>query len=315
MNDNRKNLGPPRVIAVAGPTASGKSSLAMKLALKFDGEIISCDSMQIYRGMDIGTAKDSDEDRALVPHHMIDTADPSESFSCSDYAVMASACADDIISRWKLPIFCGGTGLYLDSVLAGERYSPEAGPEPLRSELTGLDDETLRIMLRSCDSRSFFSADAANRRRLIRALEIFYSTGVPKSLRDERSKAVPPRYEALKIVLGFADRDELYRRIDSRVDEMFEAGLAGEAVKLYSSDLSDTAGQAIGYKELFRRIDLGEPPERASEDVKLATRHYAKRQIAWFKRYKDAVWLEGTDPDLFEKACGLVSGFLKKDQL
>lgn len=310
MKEKHSDFRPPRVIAVVGPTASGKSSLAMKLALKYGGEIISCDSMQIYRGMDIGTAKDSDDDMTAVPHHMIDIADPSENFSCSDYAVMASACADDMIARGKLPIFCGGTGLYLDSVLSGDRYSPAAESEPLRTELSDLDDDTLRLMLRTCDSRSYSSADIVNRRRLIRALEIFYSTGLPKSLWDERSKAVPPRYRALKIALGFSDRDELYRRIDDRVDAMFAAGLADEAIRLYRSGLSETAGQAIGYKELFRCFDLGRPPLSAAGDVKTATRHYAKRQMTWFRRDREAVWLEGSDPCLFDRACAAVNEFL-----
>ena len=300
-----------RVIAVTGPTASGKSALALRLALEFGGEIIACDSMQVYRGMDVGTAKDPTEELALVPHHMIDVADPGDRFSCSDYAVMAAERADGIIARGKLPVFCGGTGLYLDSVLSSDRYPEKETPEDLRAAIGQMSDDELRMTLRGCDGETYRTADIMNRRRLTRALEIFYSTGIPKSRWDELSRTLPPRYRALKLAVVWEDREELYRRIDRRVDMMFADGLAEEAVRLYSSPLSDTARQAIGYKEIFDRIEAGEPPESAAEDVKRATRRYAKRQLTWLRRDGEAVRLEGSDPALFEKACAEVRRFLR----
>ena len=302
-----------RIIAVTGPTASGKSALALKLALEFGGEIIACDSMQVYRGMDVGTAKDPPEELALVPHHMIDVADPGDRFSCSDYAVMAAECADGIIARGKLPVFCGGTGLYLDSVISSDRYPEKETPADLRGAIGQMSDDELRTALRGCDSATYGTADIRNRRRLTRALEIFYSTGIPKSRWDALPKTLPPRYRALKLAVVWEDRDELYRRIDRRVDMMFADGLADEAVMLHSSPLSGTARQAIGYKELFDRIEAGEPPENAAEDVKRATRRYAKRQLTWLRRDGEAVMLEGSDPALFEKACAEVRRFLRGD--
>lgn len=316
MPENKSQSTPEkRVIAVTGPTASGKSSLALRLAERFGGEIISCDSMQIYRGMDIGTAKDPPEERALIPHHLIDVADPGDSFSCSDYAALASKAADDVIARGKLPVFCGGTGLYLDSVLASDRFPETQTPPSLRQALETKGDDELRGMLLGCDSVSFRTSDIKNRRRLTRALEIFYTTGLPKSRWDELSRTLPPRYKALRLAVVWQDRDELYKRIDSRVDEMFARGLAGEAEGLYRTRLSDTARQAIGYKEIFDRLDRGEDPMSAMDDVKRATRRYAKRQLTWLRRGGSAVVLEGSDPRIFEKACAAVSRFIGKEQM
>ncbi|MCR5262245.1 MAG: hypothetical protein K6D94_00105, partial [Clostridiales bacterium] len=209
--------------------------------------------------------------------------------------------------------FCGGTGLYLDSVLSSDRYPEKETPEDLRAAIGKMSDDELRMTLRGCDGETYRTADIRNRRRLTRALEIFYSTGIPKSRWDELSRTLPPRYRALKLAVVWEDREELYRRIDRRVDMMFADGLAEEAVRLYSSPLSDTARQAIGYKEIFDRIEAGEPPESAAEDVKRATRRYAKRQLTWLRRDGEAVRLEGSDPALFEKACAEVRRFLLGD--
>ncbi|NLB16271.1 MAG: tRNA (adenosine(37)-N6)-dimethylallyltransferase MiaA [Clostridiales bacterium] len=300
----------PKVIAVTGPTATGKSELAIELARRFDGEIISCDSMQIYKDMDIGTAKLPPRSRKRITHHMIDIIEPEASFSCSDYAAMAAEAADAVISRGRIPIFCGGTGLYLDSVISPDRY-PEQKTDPvLRRTLDSFSDEELISQLRNYDPLSAETVDLKNRRRIIRALELYFQTGITKTEWDARSKKLPPKYAAVKLGLDYKDRQTLYDRIDARVERMFEEGLAEEAKSLYKRELSATARQAIGYKELFSRIESGEPPENAKDAVKQATRRYAKRQLTWFRRDPDAVWLEAGSPGLAEHAAEIVMAFL-----
>ncbi len=277
---------PPVVLAIVGPTASGKSALAMALARRVGGEIISCDSMQVYIGMDIGTAKPSSAERAEIPHHLIDIITPSQEFSCADYSARAVAAVSDIASRGKLPIFCGGTGLYLDSVLEVDGFSPDIDPS-VRASLTELPPHELYSRLCECDPVSASAIHPNNVRRVIRALEIYIGTGMTKSEWDRFSKERGKRFNAVKIGLDFRDRETLYARINARVDEMFAAGLACEMQNL-PHPLCKTAGQAIGYSEFLKYgyDDLALVAERIKQD----TRNYAKRQLTWFRRDPEIHW-------------------------
>jgi tRNA dimethylallyltransferase len=285
----------PKAIAIVGPTASGKSALALELARRIGGEIISCDSMQVYIGMDIGTAKPTPEERAEIPHHMVDIITPAQEFSCADYRSLASAAVDDITARKKLPIFCGGTGLYLDSVLEAERFSPDIDPA-LHEELLKQNPGELYAKLSECDPESAALTHQNNVRRVIRALEIFLGTGVTKSEWDRRSKLAGKRINALKIGLDFRDRALLYKRIDARVDEMIASGLAAEVAAL-PRPLCKTASQAIGYSE-FLKYGTDDLPFVINQ-IKQDTRNYAKRQLTWFRRDPEINWFFIDDsPDL-----------------
>ena len=279
----------PRILAVVGSTAGGKSALALELARRLDGEIVSCDSMQIYRGMDIGTAKPTAQERAAVPHHLIDVAEPHEDFSVMDYVPLAERAVDDILSRGKLPIFCGGTGLYLDAFLRGGMPETPEGDPALRAELTALAAERgaeyLHEQLRAVDPETAESVHPNNLRRVVRALEIYRGTGVPKSEWDRRSRETPPRYRAAVLGLTYTSRELLYSRIDRRVDEMMAAGLLEETRALMEAGVfgrSRTAAAAIGYKELLPHLRGEISLDLAAETLKTATRRYAKRQITWF---------------------------------
>lgn len=291
----------PRIAAVVGPTASGKTALAIELAKIFDGEIISCDSMQIYRGMDIGTAKPTSEETHGIPHHMIDIIEPRENFSAADYAPLAKRAADDILSRGKLPIFCGGTGLYLDSVITANDYANVETDLALRASLleeaqkNGAD--ALWQRLHEVDPKSAESIHKNNIKRVARALEIYLSSGITKTEWDKRSRTRPAPYTPVIIALD-RDREELYSRIDRRVDIMMESGLENEVRSLvYSGRLprSSTAAQAIGYKEMLEYFDEKCALADAVEQIKVSTRHYAKRQLTWFRRNPTVNWIKSAD--------------------
>ncbi len=277
------------VYAVVGPTASGKSALALKIASAFGGEIVSLDSMQIYRRMDIGTAKPTPEERARVPHHMIDIAEPKDTFSCADYVEMADGVIRDIHARGKKAIICGGTGLYLDSLLRGSGFVEGTVDASLRAELLEFarvrGADALHEELRAVDPESAEAIHKNNIKRVCRALEIYRLCGVPKSEIDRQSRLSEPRYNLKCICLMYSNREELYRRIDTRVDSMIEAGLAEETKRLYDEGVfraNSTAAQAIGYKELLPYVLGREALEESAEKLKIATRRYAKRQITWF---------------------------------
>ena len=287
-----------KIAAIVGATASGKTSLSIALAKKYDGEIVSCDSMQIYRGMDIGTAKPTQEEMSGVPHHMIDVCDPDRKFSCTDYAEMALGCINDIISRGKLPILCGGTGLYLDSLLRGVRDDGAESDPSFRDEMQRFADingaEALHAKLEKIDPESALSIHPNNIRRVIRALEVYHTTGITKTRLDELSKEKEDAFDCLTIGLGYENRDILYERIDRRVDEMIKSGLLGEAKTLYEKGLlapDTTAGQAIGYKELLPYLMSLCSLDEAVQALKLDTRHYAKRQMTWFCAKKNINWI------------------------
>ena len=280
---------PILALAVAGPTASGKTALSLPLAKRYGGEILCCDSMQIYRGMDVGTAKATRKEQAAVPHHLLDVVDPTVAFSAADYGELAFRVAGEITLRGHLPIFVGGTGLYLNAALWERHAAPMADDPAYREELSFLaaseGNGAVHDRLRSVDPASADAIHPNNLRRVIRALEIFRVTGKPKSEWDRESLARPPRIRALVLYPTFSDRELLYRRIDLRVDEMFQNGLVAEVEALWRAGrlLPDsTAAQAIGYKEILGYLRGEETEEGARLTVKLATRHYAKRQITWF---------------------------------
>ena len=275
-----------KILVITGPTAAGKSALAIDLALRLDGEIISCDSMQVYRGMDIGTAKPSKSDMELVPHHMIDVADPHCDYSCAEYTEAAREAAGEIIGRGHLPILCGGTGLYIDSFLGANVYCPPV-PKGIRESLEGLSADELYGRLSECDPDSARTIHKNNIKRVIRALEIYIGTGITKSEWDRRSKEAPALFSSVTAVLSYEDRGTLYSRTDARVDLMIKEGLE-EEVRSLDLPREKPAAQAIGYKELYSYFDGCCSYAEAVENIKRATRNYVKRQETWFRRYTDA---------------------------
>lgn len=305
-----------RVIVVCGPTASGKTALGVALAKALDGEVVSADSMQVYRGMDIGTAKPTAEEMEGVPHHMLDVAGPTEDFSVARYVDLAAPVVEDILARGKRPLLVGGTGLYIDNLLAGRSFPPFSGK--IRQELTrrvsteGLDK--LYAELGRVDPVRQAELSPNDEKRILRALEIYYETDKPMSAWSAESQNVPPRFEAVRVGLDFQERRDLWTRIDQRVDQMMAQGLADEARRLLQSGVPPTATamQAIGYKELTAALLGHEPLEAAVETVKLRTRQYAKRQLSWFRRYDDTFWIRWEKQPNFSHALSLSTAFLKE---
>ena len=291
-------------MVVAGPTASGKTRLGIELAKRYNGEIVSADSMQIYRGMDIGTAKASLAERSEIPHHLIDVAEPDENWSVSKFVEEATKVCDALIARGKLPVIVGGTGLYIDSLLSGREFADTQEDKALR---TALSEEYDRVgggkmleKLRAFDPERAEKLAPTDKRRILRAIEIFSLTGKTITQHDAETKALPPRYDAAYIVLNYKERADLYERIEKRVDKMLDEGLFGEVKRLLDGGLSpdSTAMQAIGYKEFSAAVRGEEPLETAVEEVKLRSRQYAKRQVTWFKKKINALWWEwGKIPD------------------
>ena len=288
----------PNILVICGPTASGKTALAAELALRFGGEVVSADSMQVYRRMDIGTAKPTQSEQRGVPHHMIDVAEPEENYSVARYVADAVPIVDGILARGKLPIIAGGTGLYIDHLVAGRQFAPFQPDSGLRPQLQARAREeglpALYAQLAQVDPDAAGSIHPNDEKRIIRALEVFLSTGKPLSQHDRESRALPSRYTPLTIVLNFAQRPHLWERIDRRVDQMMAQGLEGEVRALLESGIPPdcTAMQAIGYKELAAAIRSGLPVQSGAEEVKLRSRQYAKRQLTWFRRNRDARWFE-----------------------
>ena len=295
-----------RVIVVAGPTATGKTRLGIELAKRIGGEIVSADSMQVYRGMDIGTAKATPAERAEAVHHMLDVAEPWEDYSVSRYVREASAVCDRLLAAGKTPILVGGTGLYIDSLLAGRDFSGrQEGDEALRralcEEYDRLGGEAMRERLRTFDPERAEKLHPGDKRRIVRAIEVYTLTGKTISRHDEETRARPPRYDSLRFVLNFAERADLYARIDARVDAMLREGLFGEVEGLLAAGLSPacTAMQAIGYKETARALAGAISREEAAVQIKQNSRRYAKRQLTWFGRDTDArriLWIKLPDP-------------------
>ena len=284
-----------KILCVVGPTASGKTALAIELAKELDGEVVSCDSMQIYRRMDIGTAKPTPEEMQGIPHHMIDICDPTEDFSVSLYTDMATPIVDDILARGKTVIIAGGTGLYVESLIRGNEFSPipatghrqrlEArveteGVEPLLAELEAIDPVSAANSQR-------------NPRRIIRALEVYYESGETITAHNLRTQAIPPRYQPIWIGLDFTQRSDLYARIDKRVEIMLEMGLMDEIRSLLGSGIPEkaTALQAIGYKEFVDALAGRSTMESAVAQVQQSSRRYGKRQLSWFRRNENMNWI------------------------
>ncbi len=287
----------PSVLCVAGPTACGKTRLGVLLAKRYGGEVVSMDSMQVYRGLVIGTAAPTGEEREGVPHHMVGVVSPAESFSVARFAQMADACIQDILGRGRLPVLVGGSGLYLDAVLTGHGFAPgESGGEvrrALRERLDRQGAEALMEELRQVDPEAAGRIHLSDRKRLVRALEVYYETGKTITEHNRESRERPPRYAAATVALAYRERADLYAAIDKRVDGMMAAGLLDEVRSLERMGLpaGATALQAIGYKELLPAL-RGEIALRdAVEEVKLRSRQYAKRQLTWLRRKPDIHWI------------------------
>ncbi|MBE6980545.1 MAG: tRNA (adenosine(37)-N6)-dimethylallyltransferase MiaA [Ruminococcaceae bacterium] len=284
-----------KLICIAGPTASGKTALAVELAKCFNGEVVSCDSMQVYRRMDIGTAKPTADEMQGIPHHMIDVCEPDEDFSVSKYCEMATPIVDDILARGKTAIIAGGTGLYMDSLIKGNDFAPFPATghrQRLEEKLEAVGLESLIAELSAIDPEAAVRSQR-NPRRIIRALEVFYETGETITAHNLRTQAIPPRYSPLWLGLDFEPRQLLYGRIDLRVGLMLEQGLEKEIRDILSSGIpkSCTAMQAIGYKEFVDALDGRCTMEEAADQVRQSSRRYAKRQLTWFKRNKEMNWL------------------------
>ncbi len=305
----------PAVVAVGGATGTGKTALAVALAERFDGEVISADSMQVYRGLDIGTAKATAAERRGVPHHLIDILAPEQPFSVADFTAAAAACIRDITARGRLPIVAGGTGLYISSLLQGIAFAPQKADPALRAALQARWESegpaALYAELQAVDPAGAAALHENDGPRILRALELYAQTG--QKMSEQRAAARPARapYRSLCLCLDCADRQELYRRTDARVDAMLAVGLLAEARTVYQNrERFRTAAQAIGYKEFFPYFAGRAPLESCVAALKTATRHYAKRQLTWFRHQVDAVWLHADAGDVFPRAEACVQAFL-----
>ncbi|AGB18977.1 tRNA (adenosine(37)-N6)-dimethylallyltransferase MiaA [Thermoanaerobacterium thermosaccharolyticum] len=296
------------LLIIVGPTASGKSKLSVELAKFYDGEIISADSMQIYKYMDIGTAKITDEEKQGIPHYMIDIVEPNVKFSVAEFEKMAKPIISNIYRRNKLPIIVGGTGLYIDSLIYIMNFSDYIGNDDFRSALKNiaevLGNDYLFNRLKVVDPKTFDKLHPNDLRRIIRALEVYQFTGKPISVYQElSSKRMNPEYDVIMIGLNFRDRNKLYKRIDDRVDIMLKNNLVNEVVNLLKIGYNkyDTSMQALGYKEIAEYLDGNVTFEEAISNLKKRTRRYAKRQITWFKSYKIINWFYVDDYIDFEE--------------
>lgn len=279
-----------KLIVVAGPTASGKTRLAVEIAKAISGEIISADSMQIYKGMSIATAAPNEEEKQAVPHHLVEFLNADESFSVSDFCSLAKDEISEIIARGNVPVIAGGTGLFIDSLVDNVKFSEAKTDFELRERLMKKSADELYSELLSIDKSAAEKIHKNNKIRVVRALEIYYSSGKTKSTYDMVSKNEKSPYDVLYFVLGYKNRDILYSRINSRVDRMIKNGLVDEARGCLEK-AGGTSAQAIGHKELKLYFDGKASLDEAVDELKKETRHYAKRQITWFKRRENAVWL------------------------
>ena len=276
------------LVAIIGPTASGKTSLAVEICKRIGAEAVSCDSMQIYKGMDIATAKPTVEEMQGIPHHLIGFVNPDESFSVYKYCEFANAAIKDIVSRNKKAVLVGGTGLYYNSLVDNVEYLKDETTSDCREKLKIRAQkegaEVLLEELRGFDPEAAGKLHVNNVGRIIRALEIFYTTGQTKTRQNELSKVNPSPYDVTAICLDARDRQHLYDRINKRVDLMLECGLVEEAEQFFKSQIGNTAKQAIGYKELSPYFNGEKTLEECINNLKMQTRRYAKRQLTWFRR-------------------------------
>lgn len=287
------------VIAVVGPTASGKTKLAIEICKKYDGEVVSADSMQIYRYMNIGTAKPSQEEMEGIPHHLMDFVAPGESFSVAKYVTLAKEVIQDIHSRGKVAVIAGGTGLYVDSLLSNIRFSESKGDEQLRQELSEIavkqSPQALWDMLNEIDPDTAATLHPNNVWRIIRAIEVYRLTGKTMWQTQEESRRQPSPYKALLLGMNYRDRAKLYDRVNLRVDKMLEQGLLEETKQLLEMGFTGTAHQAIGYKELMPYLEGVLPLEVCVDTLKQESRRYAKRQLTWFRRNQNIQWIYADD--------------------
>ena len=287
----------PKIVCIAGPTACGKTTLGVLLAQRFCGEVVSVDSMQIYRSMTVGTAAPTAEEMQGVPHHMIAVADPAEQWSAAEYVSRATPVVDDILARGKLPVLVGGTGLWMDALIRGHGFAKGHAGGAIRRELEArLEREGIAPLLeelRQVDPESAERLHPADTKRILRALEVYRETGSTISAHNAATRMIPPRYDAVWIGLQFADRADMKALIDRRVDKMVQEGLLDEVRALLAMGLprNATAMQAIGYKEFLGVLDGALTEPEAIELVKLRSRQYAKRQLTWLRRNPDIHWI------------------------
>ena len=286
----------PQIITIAGPTASGKTALSILLAKEMDGEIVSCDSMQVYKDMDIGTAKPTLEEQAGIPHHMLSVAEPWEDFSVSRYCAMADPIVEDILRRGKSPIIVGGTGLYMDALIRGNAFAPcpsTGRREELEALAASQGIEAVIERLRAVDPGSAARLHPSDQKRIIRAMEVYLETGMTITEHNRKTQEIPPKYHPIRFTLTDRQRQTLYDRIDRRVDAMVEAGLIEEIQGLLARGIPEkcTAMQAIGYKEFVAALHGACSLEEAAGQVKQSSRRYAKRQLTWFRRNPENIWL------------------------
>lgn len=309
-----------KIICIAGPTASGKTALAVELAKLFAGEVISCDSMQVYKRMDIGTAKPTKEEMDGVVHHMLSVAEPWEDFSVSRYCKMATPILDDILARGKTAIIAGGTGLYMDALIRGNEFAPFPSTgmrEKLEKQAEEEGMEVMLALLNSIDPEAASRLHLKDRKRIIRALEVYYETGSTITEHNRRTQQIPPRYEAIWFAIEDEARQTLYDRIDSRVGEMLERGLLEEIKALLKEGVPEkcTAMQAIGYKEFVEVLAGNGTVEEAADKVRQASRNYAKRQLTWFRRNPNIHWLRRKNGEknrqILETARQIITNFDK----
>ena len=286
----------PQIITIAGPTASGKTALSILLAKEMDGEIVSCDSMQVYKDMDIGTAKPTPEEQQGIPHHMLSVAEPWEDFSVSRYCAMADPIVEDILRRGKSPVIVGGTGLYMDALIRGNAFAPcpsTGRREELEALAASQGIEAVIERLRAVDPGSAARLHPSDQKRIIRAMEVYLETGMTITEHNRKTQEIPPKYHPIRFALTDRQRQTLYDRIDRRVDTMVEAGLIEEIQGLLARGIPEkcTAMQAIGYKEFVAALHGACSLEEAAGQVKQSSRRYAKRQLTWFRRNPENIWL------------------------
>ena len=302
-----------KLIVVAGPTAGGKTGLGIEIAKAVNGEIISADSMQIYKDMGIATAAPTLEERAQAPHHLVEFLNRSETFSVSDFCTLAENAVNDITGKGKVPIIVGGTGLFIDSFVDNIKFIQADTDFELRERLMEKDTDELYDELLAIDPKAAEKIHKNNKSRVARALEIYYSSGKTKSSQDEESRLEESPYEILYFVVGYQNRETLYGRINRRVDIMLQNGLVEEAKRCLSSG-GKTAAQAIGHKELKPYLDGDISLEEAVENLKRETRRYAKRQLTWFKKRENAVWLFADEEDIVSAAIDKSREFLSNGE-
>ena len=304
-----------KVIFVVGPTASGKTDLSVKLSKEIGGEIVSADSMQIYKGIHIASAAPDIEEMSGIPHHLMEFLDLNEQFSVADYVITARKKIKEIISRGNIPIVVGGTGLYISALIENTEFVSVRTDETLRKKLEEefdtLGGEEMLNRLAKFDPRSAERLNVGDKRRIVRCFEIFETTGKSKTSQNELSHRNPPEFESLVLGITYKDREKLYERINKRVDIMLQKGLLEEAKTTYENRNNKGAFQAIGHKELYGYFEGEHSLEEAAELLKQQTRRYAKRQLTWFRKNESIIWLyPDGDDDIFKTAKTLAEEFL-----